>query len=156
MPPMSFGAATVPSITFTHEDMFLNDNKHDRLMYYTEYIGSTCIERIQVNLGSALSIISKGLLYFLCILLNRLSIMKTTIYGFKTRSSHPLGKICLRCQIGDLKSEVTCYISDTNTSYNLLLGRPWIHANWIVTFILHQCFKYVVNDDIVRIVFAKK
>ena len=40
---------------------------------------------------------------------------------------------------------MTCYIIDTNTSYNLLLERPWNYANWIVPSILHQCFKYV--DD---------
>jgi len=45
----------VPAITFTAEDMLLKDNKHDRPLYYTGYIGSTCIERIQVDPGSALS-----------------------------------------------------------------------------------------------------
>ena len=64
------------------------------------------------------------------------------------------GKIRLRCQIGDLKSEVTCYVIDADMSYNLLLGRSWIHANWIVPSMLHQCFKYV-GDDVVRTVFAE-
>ena len=47
----------VPAITFTAEDMLLKDNKHDRPLYYTGYIDSTCIERVQVDPGSALSII---------------------------------------------------------------------------------------------------
>ena len=63
----------VPAITFTTEDMLLKDNKHDRPLYYTGYIGSTYIERIQVDPGSALSIIPKRLLYFLGIPLYRLS-----------------------------------------------------------------------------------
>jgi len=58
-----------------------------------------------------------------------LSTTTTTIYGFDAGSSHPLGKIRLRCRIEDLKSEVTCYVTDADTLYNLLLGRPWIHAN---------------------------
>jgi len=37
-----------------------------------------------------------------------------------------------------------------------MLGRPWIHANWIVPSTLHQCFKYVKNDATVRTVFAEK
>jgi len=49
----------VPAITFTVEDMLLKDNKYDRPLYYTGYISSTCIERIQVDSGSALSIIPK-------------------------------------------------------------------------------------------------
>ena len=76
--------------TFTAEDMLLKDNKHDRPLYYTGYIGSTCIERVHVDSGSALSIIPKRLLYFLGILLYRLSVMPTMIYDFNAGSSHPL------------------------------------------------------------------
>jgi len=52
--------STVPAITFTAEDMLLKNNKYDRPLYYTGYIGTTCIERVQVDLGSALSISTKG------------------------------------------------------------------------------------------------
>ena len=83
----------VPAIVFTAEDMLLKDNKHDRPLYYTRYIGSTCIERVQVDPGSALRIIPKMLLYFLGIPRYRLSATTTTIYGFNAGSSHPLGKI---------------------------------------------------------------
>ena len=95
-------------------------------------IESTHIERIQVDHGFALSIILKRLLYFLDIPLSSLSTTTMIIYGFNTESSHPLGKINLQCQIGDQKLEVTCYVIDADTSYILLLGRSWIHANWIV------------------------
>jgi len=122
----------VSCITLTLEDTLLKDNRYGRTLYYTGYIESTHIERIQVDPGSTLSIIPKRLLYFLGIPLSRLSTTTTTVYGFNAGSSHPLGKIRLQCQIGDLKSEVTCYVTDADTYYNLLLGRSWIHANWIV------------------------
>jgi len=127
----------MPCIKFTSKDILLKDNQQDRPLYYTWYIGFTCIERIQVDPGSALSIIAKRFLYFFCVLLSRLSMMTTTIYDFNAGSSHPLGKIRLRCQIRVLKSEVTCYVIDADTSYNLSLGRSWIHTNWIVTSTLH-------------------
>ena len=75
---------------------------------------------VQVDPGSALSIILKRLLYFLGIPLYRLSATTTTIYGFNAGRSHPLEKIRLRCRIGSLKLEVTCYVIDADTSYNLL------------------------------------
>lgn len=31
---------------------------------------------------------------------------------------------------------------DTRTSYNLLLGRPWIQENGVVPSTLHQCVKF--------------
>jgi len=82
--------------------------------------------------------------------------MTTTIYGFNAGSSRPLGKIRLHCRIGDLKSEVTYYVIDVDTSYNLLLGRPWIHANWIIPSTLYQYFKYIEDNVTVRTVFAEK
>ena len=41
-------------ITFTPEDMQVKE-KHDRLLYYTGYIGSSVVIRIQVDPGSVLS-----------------------------------------------------------------------------------------------------
>lgn len=34
-----------------------------------------------------------------------------------------IGKILLICQVGDPKSQATCYIIDEDTSYNMLLDR---------------------------------
>src|SRR5436189_2419927 len=68
-----------------------------------------------------------------------------------------MGKIKLiRCQIGDLKTEVTVYVIDADTSYNLLLGRPWIHRNHIVPSTLHQVMKYVDDQGQVRTLVAEQ
>ena len=79
-----------------------------------------------------------------------LSATQTTIYGFNANGTHLMEKIKLSCQIRDLKSEITCYVIDVDTSYNLLLGRPWIHRNAIVYSTLHQVMKYVGEDRKVR------
>ncbi|KAA0032132.1 retrotransposon gag protein [Cucumis melo var. makuwa] len=34
------------------------------------------------------------------------------------------------------------HVIDSRTTYKLLLGRPWIHENGVVTSKLHQCFKF--------------
>ena len=59
-------------------------------------------------------------------------------------------------KIGDLESEVTCYVIDADTSYNLLLGRPWIHRNSIVPSSLHQVMKYIDGSRKVRTLIAKR
>ena len=43
----------IPCITFTPEDMFIKNTKHDRPLYFTGYIGSAQVDRIQVDPGSA-------------------------------------------------------------------------------------------------------
>lgn len=67
-----------------------------------------------------------------------------------------MGKIRLKCQIADLKTEVTCSVIENETSNSLLLGRPWIHANGIVPSTLHQCFKYVDKNGEVQRLFAER
>ena len=87
---------------------------------------------------------------------HRLSATQTIIYGFNANGTLPIGKINLRCQIGDLKSEVTCYVIDADISYHLLLRRPGIHCNAIVTSTLHQVMKYVDEEGKVRMLIAKR
>jgi len=45
-------------ITFTPEDMQVKE-KHDSPLYYTGYIGSSEVSRIQIDLGFALSIMTR-------------------------------------------------------------------------------------------------
>lgn len=53
-----------------------------------------------------------------------------------------MGSIVLRLKINDLDTEAKFYVINTDTSYRVLLGRPWLHDNWVVPSTLHQCFKY--------------
>ncbi|XP_024200623.1 uncharacterized protein LOC112203960 [Rosa chinensis] len=39
-------------------------------------------------------------------------------------------------------SNTLFHMIDAKTSYNLLLGRPWVHKNGVVPSTLHQCFKF--------------
>ena len=126
----------VQSITFTPDDMQAK-GKHNRPLYYTGYIGSSEVDRFQIDPGSALSIMTRRVMQHLGIPGHRLSATQTIIYGFNASGTRPLDKIKLKCQIDNLKTEVTCYIIDADTSYNLLLGWPWIHANLLIPSTLH-------------------
>ncbi|KAM1042981.1 hypothetical protein ACFX1X_034678 [Malus domestica] len=53
-----------------------------------------------------------------------------------------MGMIRVEMTIGELKSSTIFHVIDARTSYGLLLGRPWIHANGVVPSTLHQCLKF--------------
>ena len=90
-----------PCITFTSDDMQVK-GKHDRPLYFIGYIGSSEVSRIQIDSGSALSIMPRRVMQHLKILTHRLSATQTTIYDFNANGTRPIGKIKLKCQIGDL------------------------------------------------------
>jgi len=85
-----------------------------------------------------------------------LSATQTIIYGFNANGTRLMEKIKLKCQIGNLRSDVMCYVIDVDTSYNLLLGRPWIHRNFIVPSTLHQVMKYIDDDEKVWTLVAER
>jgi len=62
----------VPYITFTPDDMYVK-GKHDRPLYFTRYIGSSEVIRIQVDPRSALSIMPRRVMQHLGIPTNQLS-----------------------------------------------------------------------------------
>jgi hypothetical protein len=46
---------------------------------------------------------------------------------------------------------ITLQVMDIHPSYNILLGRPWIHAAGVVASSLHQCLKYIVNGMLITV-----
>jgi len=142
-------------IAFTPEDMQVK-GKRDRPLYYTGYIRSSEVSRMQVDLKSALSTMPRRVMQHLGVPTHRLSVTQTTIYGFNANGTCLMRKIKLKCQIGDLKFKVACYIIDVDTLYNLLLGRPWIHRYSIVPFTLHQVMKYANEEGKVRMLITKR
>src|SRR3954467_13678012 len=67
-------------ISFSDEDLQVR-GMHDRPLYFMGYIGSTLITRIQVDQGSALSIMPQRIMSYFMILQSRLSATNTVIAG---------------------------------------------------------------------------
>lgn len=79
-----------------------------------------------------------------------------SIHDYDGCGSRALGKIRIKCQIGNMIAHRTCYVVEAQTTYNLLLGRPWIHENYVMPSTWRQCFKYIDDDFIVKRQFANK
>ena len=95
--PHSLSISCFPTdIIFTPEDMQVQ-GRHARPLYFTGYIGSIEITRIQVDPGSALSIMPRRVMEHLSIPAHRLSATDTNIFGFNANRTRPMGKIKLRC-----------------------------------------------------------
>ncbi|XP_070013226.1 uncharacterized protein [Nicotiana sylvestris] len=57
-----------------------------------------------------------------------------------------IGEIDLILTISPVDFEVTFQVLDMDTSYNFLLGRPWIHVVGVITSTLHQMVKFEHED----------
>ena len=64
------------------------------------------------------------------------------VRGFDGGSRDSFGDIVLELTIGPVEFTMEFQVLDITVSYNLLLGRPWIHAAKAVPSTLHQAVKF--------------
>ncbi|XP_070034861.1 uncharacterized protein [Nicotiana tomentosiformis] len=78
--------------------------------------------------------------------MNELSESRVMIQGFNQGGQRAIGSIRVRITIEDMQSSALLHVIDAKTSYNVLLGRPWIYENNVVPSTYHQCLKYYEGE----------
>jgi len=81
-----------PCIIFSPKDMQIK-GKYDRPLYYTRYIRSSEVSRIQVDPESMLSIMPRQVMQHMGFPTHRLSATQTAIYSFNANGTRSMGKI---------------------------------------------------------------
>ena len=72
---------------------------------------------------------------------NQDDLMKTDMMlkDFEGVVSPTLGALCVDLTIGSKTLPTTFFVINGKSSYSLLLGRDWIHANCCIPSTMHQC-----------------
>ncbi|KAM1201783.1 hypothetical protein ACFX2J_017829 [Malus domestica] len=130
------------TIHFTDEDLLLGSKPHNRPLFVSGYVREHKVNRMLVDGGSAINIMPKSTMTTIGIKADELSLSHLLIQGFNQGGQKAMGMIRVEMTIGELKSSTIFHVIDARTSYGLLLGRPWIHANGVVPSTLHQCLKF--------------
>ncbi|KAG9458313.1 hypothetical protein H6P81_002821 [Aristolochia fimbriata] len=135
------------SISFKEADMLLGEKSHNRPLFVSGAIKDRWINRILLDSGSAVNILPIRILKNVGLVANDFQASSLMIQGFNQEGQRALGMNKLELLIGDMTSHVLFHIIDARTSYNVLLGRPWLHSNRVIPSTLHQCFKYYQDGE---------
>ncbi|KAJ0978344.1 hypothetical protein J5N97_013818 [Dioscorea zingiberensis] len=127
-----------PSVSFTDEDLLLGTTEHNRPLYVTGYCDGMKINRVLIDPGSSVNLMTLNTLRTLALEICHLSPERIIIQGFNQHSQKALGSITLPIKFGKMTSDVKFHVIDADASYKALLGRPWIHENHVVPSTLHQ------------------
>ena len=73
---------------------------------------------------------------------DRIRTHNVCVWAFDGTKRDTFGEIYLIVTIGPTEFGITFEVIDMDTSYNLLLGRPWIHMARILPSTLHQVVKF--------------
>ena len=76
------------------------------------------------------------------------------VSGFVGKSIKTRGIIPVELKVGNKITNVAFFFVHTKAAYNALLGREWIHSNWVIPSSLHQSLMFWNNDNSVKMVKA--
>ncbi|XP_070036983.1 uncharacterized protein [Nicotiana tomentosiformis] len=110
------------------------------------------VKRVMLDSGSMVDICPLSTLQRMEIGTERIRPNNVCVRAFDGSKRDTIGEINLILIIGPVDFEVTFQILDMDTSYNFLLGRPWIHAAGAVPSTLYQMveFEYKNQEIIVH------
>jgi hypothetical protein len=135
---------------FIEDELDTEGIRHNKLVYITIKCRDCLIEKVLFNNGLALNVLPKHMLKEMYV---DESHMMARAYDSSPRQI--IGALEVKLYVESQMFLVTIQVMDIHPSYNILLGRPWIHTTRIVILSLHQCLKYIMNRMLV-IVKAKE
>ena len=146
-------ASCLTCIMFSDEDLQLG-HKFPNRFFVKGTIGDVWLSRILLDYESTVNLLPYKTFKVIGMKSKQLSPSSLTIQNFNQIRQIAMGSISLKVEIGELYSEALFRIIDANTSYNVLLGCPWVHTYGIISSALHQCFKLCVEDGNVKMVYT--
>jgi len=134
---------------FTKDE--LDARGHNKPLYIIVRCQDCTIGKVLVDNSSTLNVLPKYMLDEILIDPTRMLPSTMTARAYDGSPRQVVRTIEIELFINQQAFLVTLQVMDIHLSYNMLLGRPWIHATSAVTSSLHQCLKYIVNGTLVTV-----
>ncbi|XP_070021771.1 uncharacterized protein [Nicotiana sylvestris] len=134
-------------ITFHEDELPPEGLSHNKTLHITVQCEDHFITRILVDGGSSLNICPLITLRTLGKGLHEIKDGAINVKAFDGSHRSTLGEISLCLQMGPTWFDIDFQVIEVQASYNLLMGRPWIHATGAVASTLHQAVKFEWNNQ---------
>lgn len=125
--------------------------QHNRPLYVTARMRDIEMRRVLIDAGSSLNIIFLDILDDLGIPREKIQKQPFEVFSFNGNRTYTVSSISLDLTVGPIRVAHRFHVIDTQTSYQLLLGRPWIQKYKAVPSTYHQCLKAIWKGKKVHI-----
>ncbi|XP_055822105.1 uncharacterized protein LOC129890610 [Solanum dulcamara] len=133
-------------ISFSNEDLPLEGVMHKKALYVTIKYRKNIMNRVLIDDGLGLYIYPLSTLKQLNFDLGNVRQNQVKVRAFDGGQRDTLGAVNLGIQVSPVDFIIQCQVMDITTSYNLLLGRLWIHMAGVMPSTLYQIIKFVKNN----------
>ena len=109
------------------------------------------VSRVLIDNGSSLNVCPLATLHLLGVNIAQVKPSTTTVRAFDGSKREIVGEIDLEVEIGPQAFVISFQVLDIPRSFNLLLGRTWIHSAGAIPSSLHQKVKFIINGQIITV-----
>ncbi|XP_069144443.1 uncharacterized protein [Solanum lycopersicum] len=132
----------VNRITFSNDELPKEGTGHNQGLHITVKCELLYVTLVLIYGGSGANICPLSTLHKLNVSAERVRPNNVCVRAFDGSKTDVIGEIELVLTIGPVDFAVNFQVLDINASYNLLLGRPWVHRDGEVPSTLHQMIKF--------------
>ena len=128
--------------------------QHLKPLHIKAHMDGRPVNRVLVDNGAAINILPTSILRKLLKTENDLIATDISVSGFASGATKTKGVIPIEVKVGSKIATVAFFVVNTDSAYNVLLGRDWIHSNWVVPSSLHQVLVFWKDDNNIEVVKA--
>ncbi|XP_070004766.1 uncharacterized protein [Nicotiana sylvestris] len=132
-------------VTFSDDELPVEGTEHNKALYLTVKCEDSVVTRVLVGNGSSANICPLSTLNKLKVDDERIHKNIICVRGFDGGGKDSVGDIELELTIDPVEFTMEFQVLDVVVSYNLLLGRLWIHAAKAIPSTLHQMVKFELD-----------
>uniref|UniRef100_A0A5K1BFC8 G-patch domain-containing protein n=5 Tax=Nymphaea colorata TaxID=210225 RepID=A0A5K1BFC8_9MAGN len=147
----SIQASKNQSITFSEKDLSKWGYFHEDALYIVVQVNGMTVPHVLIDGGSGLNICPDLTAKTLGFRENEYRSDNTKIYGYDGRGMNSKGTLDMNVIIENTSHCIVFHVVDVPPSYNLLLGRPWIHQVRAIPSTLHQCLKWNFGPSVITV-----
>ncbi|XP_028085065.1 uncharacterized protein LOC114286167 [Camellia sinensis] len=129
-------------LTFSSRDLERIQMPHNDALVVTLHVKDFDIKRILIDQGSSVEIMYYDPFKQMKLEDKDLAPATFPLVGFNSQPEWPVGKIILPVKAGSVTKQVEFWVLKVPTTYNLILGRGWLHAMQAVTSTYHQALRF--------------
>ena len=122
--------------------------KHLKALYLRGYINGQPVRKMLVDTGAAVNIMPYSMLRRLGRSTADLIKTNVTLSDFNGQTSETQGVLNVDLTVGRKTIPTSFFIVDSKSTYAVLLGRDWIHANCCIPSTMHQCLIQWDGDEV--------
>lgn len=109
------------------------------------------VNRVLVDNGAAVNILPTFMLKKLLKTKSDLVSIDVSVSGFAGGVTKIEGVISIEVKVGIKVGTVSFVVVNTDSAYNGLLGRDWIHSHWVVPSSVHQVLVLWKDDENIKV-----